>query len=131
MGFSLDQQVCSLDLAKRLKELGVKQLDNSLWAWTEVAQHEKDELGRPKWKYEVRANYFQADIEFIAAFTVAELGEMLPQGYEFEFYHTVRGPHRLDYKEFNHSKHWVEADTEANARAKMLIYLIEQGIVKP
>ncbi len=76
----LEKQCVSLELAKRLKELGVKQLDNSLWAWAQVAKKEKDALGRPLWSYEVVANNFQADIEFIAAFTVAELGEMLPKG---------------------------------------------------
>ena len=63
----LSKQVVSLELAKRLKELGVKQLDNSLWAWAQVAKKEKDALGRPLWSYEVVANNFQADIEFIAA----------------------------------------------------------------
>jgi len=57
----LEQQVVSLELARKLKELGVKQLDNSLWAWAPVAQEEKDEYGRPLWKEQIVANYFQAD----------------------------------------------------------------------
>jgi len=70
----LEKQVCSLELAKRLKELGVKQ--ESAWYWkhnTESPHGKIDEwvlchYGQP---YEVNSSYH------VSAFTVAELGELL------------------------------------------------------
>lgn len=106
----LESQVCSLELAKRLKELGVDQ--ESLWYWNEysdlncVLVSPADKLG-----------------ENFAAFTVAELGEML-KGQEFDVIFgkekviLVRG-HLEEYS----------AETEADARAKMLINLIENKLV--
>lgn len=110
----------------------MKQLDNSLWAWAEVAQHEKDEFGRPKWKHEVVANDFQADLEFVAAFTGSELGEMLPVNAAAPLprkwsdgkwrIHATRTP--------KHGEPLIMADTEADARAKMFVYLIEDGLYR-
>jgi hypothetical protein len=59
----LEKQVVSLDLAKRLKELGVKQ--ESVWYWF----RDRLILGRGE------GGNMQT---FTSAFTVAELGEMLP-----------------------------------------------------
>jgi hypothetical protein len=131
------KQVCNLELAKRLKELGVPQF-GTLFAWADTAI----EIGEDgKWKFEPRVcqNTFQADIEFTAAFTVAELGEMLPN-------HTLSRPMghedvdvNEDYEPFmckqyvagNHAKYKqiFFAPTEADARAKMLICLVEHNLV--
>lgn len=122
----LDNQVVSLELSKRLKELGVKQ--ESYFAWDFWAKpfvtlfpnylkdHPDNQLDR-----------------IIAAFTVAELGEMLPT--------EVHGGFIEYWKKYWEGgiKHMVSckiigtlsALTEADARAKLLIYLIEKGIVKP
>lgn len=69
---TLEQQVCSLELAKRLKELGVKQ-ESLLW-WVKNTRNDD--------RYEVRRNALALDSLTLqgptyAAFTVAELGEML------------------------------------------------------
>lgn len=110
----LSKQVVGLPIAKRLKELGVKQ--KSLF------YHTLDlELGV------VGHDIYQAcinepDDEFFSAFTVAELGEMLPPGIK-----TAKQEGK------NKWICWegpiVGADTEADARGKMLIYLLEQGII--
>lgn len=64
----LESQVISLDLAKRLKALGVKQ--ESCFYWIDVGMQRGYELA----DHRNRGH----DDEYIAAFTVAELGEMLP-----------------------------------------------------
>lgn len=142
-GMKLEQQVVSLELAKKLKELGVKQF-GTLFAWAEVAQKEKDYLGRPLWKYQIVKNNFQADIEFIAAFTVAELGELLPwcvnKKSEMPFCLEIRkmiadvdnDEWTVRYIRGKNAEEQIPVtdDTEANARAKMLIYLLENKLLE-
>lgn len=124
---NLEDQVVSLPLAKKLKELGVKQ-DGAWFCWDEDAMGDA-------------ALYRQSDANpKLAAFTVAELGEMLPA-------HMKKGdliclkdeqtdkeePWCVAYREFDYETEslWpggsgFGAKTEADARAKMLIYLIEK-----
>lgn len=128
----LENQVCSLELAKKLKELGVKQ--ESLFYWTDDMAEILDN-GHEKRIY--RVNIYpvaQAKLKGkvykftkISAFTVAELGEMF--GRQFD-----------THKSFDDNVEWVgwfsgdvhifRAKTEADVRAKMLIYLIENKIIK-
>jgi hypothetical protein len=128
----LEKQVCSLEHAKRLKELGVKQLDNSLWAWAETCVGTHPVTHQNIWGHTVVANDFQADFEFVAAFTVAELGTKLGT-----FESDNRGSRKNKFRVHKHcktvKKGWyfkkTYADTEANARAKMLVYLIENELI--
>jgi len=111
----LEDQVCSLELAKRLKELGVNQ--ESLYEWVE------------RWG-DKTCGIFPSDNDIVntkwSAFTVAELGEMLlPDIYSYK---TPDGSWVCARKS---PTYLVDAETEADARAKLLIYLIEQGLVKP
>ena len=115
----LEKQVVSLELAKRLKELGVKQESAFYWAhWYDglTQLQTRDQKERPALLTP------HGGREFISAFTVAELGMMIP------------GDYILPYREGSHSA-WVapnreRALTEADARAKFLIYLIsEKGIL--
>lgn len=117
----LEDQVCSLELAKKLKELGVKQ--KSLFSWVEILAFDAG------WKIEM----VHAPVTGISAFTVAELGEMLPaeiDGYFIEYWnnHWQGG---INYMVSHKTEGSVSALTEADARAKMLIHLIEKGLVKP
>ena len=121
----LENQVCSLELSKKLKELGVKQ--ESLWYW-----NSKNELRSQN-------NFLEDEGKFVAsAFTVAELGEMLPCEIEQKYLscyrvHILAGTTdekyewECGYREVINGKFFI-ANTEANARAKMLIYLIENKI---
>ena len=126
----LENQVCSLKLAQKLKKLGMKQ--KSLFYWIKF-------LGNDEcvWYYSPAYLDHQNDKETISAFTVAELGEMLPvkaqdvyheilttkegseYGWTCAIHNVVSGKY---YKKF-------VANTEADARAKMLIYLLENGLV--
>jgi len=116
----LEEQVCSLELAKRLRELGARQ--NSAWAWKE-----------PSAGNEVLVLVEQeVPPEWYAAYSVAELGEMLPA---HEYSMTYRYPDGMWETwtcladEF--ANHLVrQAEHEADARAKVLIYLLEHSIIE-
>src|SRR5262252_9202184 len=66
----LEQQCVSLELAKRLKELGVKQ--ESVWGWMQESVSKQYWLGLSDDK---------KTFAVASAFTVSELGEMLPECY--------------------------------------------------
>ena len=119
---------CDLEYAEELRDLGIKQ--ESLWYWHNFGDKEKDcyklgHKGDSRWR-------------LYSAFTVAELGELLPVYIELK----GRGSAYLD--SFKHTDCWVisyrvgraradtreEAGTEANARAKMLIYLIKNNLIR-
>ena len=116
----LTDQVISLEHAQRLKELGVEQ--ESLWYHFLIHNN---------WHVmEKRMPAFRNIVpnKQISAFTVAELGEMLPDSAssykddcEFKWLCDVVDIGGRGYR--THSG----ADTEANARAKALIWLIENG----
>ena len=74
----------------------------------------------------------------LAAFTVAELGEMLPvviQEWNMECQRHTTGAWIISYycdakrSEFKSVLACADADTEADARAKMLIYLLEGKLI--
>lgn len=116
-----EQQVSSLTLSQRLKELGVKQ--ESLFCWYYIdapTLYAGPELGYTGYDLPSETS------EVISAFTVAELGEMLPEKYvsikdkgEFKCMHkTEDGWERVS-----------SSETEADTRAKMLIYLLENDLM--
>ena len=136
----LEKQVCSLELAKKLKELGVEQ--DSLFWWDDHSELGMGEI----------VSFDEPDNPICSAFTVAELGEMLPRefdylasttehsGYEGRrsvwltigrtiiddgWYVLYSDPHPAN-KVPVYSTH---STTETDARAKMLIYLIENNLV--
>src|SRR5215510_12087614 len=133
----LEKQVCSLELAQRLKELGVKQ--ESLWAWYETTDRDDTpRLNRFDEHCTVCTLPKQAREEKYAAFTVSELGEMLPESYITErrlrgdwecSQHFTGTTQDVGTKEYTRNDVCMFANTEADARAKMLIYLVENKFV--
>ncbi len=134
----LKNQVCSLEPSKKLKTLGVKQ--ESLFHWYML----KTQFGE---KPHLRLHTGSKKHEYFSAFTVAELGEMLPDSLrnkEGKVLYSLNCTKRwsksgvYDYAPFwvgYENLQWVikhaeEAKTEADARAKCLIYLLENGIIK-
>lgn len=149
---NITDQVCSLELAKRLKELGVKQ--ESIFVW----EYYDDKCYAVKFiSYAVMPdNYNKAQL--YSAFTVAELGEIFPSYFEkitndkFKIFNFIQWkignkyminyyssyPISLANENTNadlhvryhiSNEHFIELK-EADARAKMLIYLIENGLIE-
>jgi hypothetical protein len=118
----IEQQVVSLKLAKKLKELGVEQ--ESIWWWCKTGGGFSVEETWSPFAYTYDAIKPQGSI---SAYTVAELGEMLP-------FLTSKGKSGGDYHmvstDFFYDKKFTDT-TEANARARCLIWLIENGHYEP
>jgi len=142
----LNQQVCSLELAQKLKALGLRQ-DTLHW-WTDLAHP-----GDGDWELDWPVRKTGGE-PFYAAYTVAELGEMLPKDPYWisakSFWATDSVP--APQTESQPDKRWLAgildenlvpgtlalkwkvdtcnyAPTEVDSRAKMLIYLIENNLV--
>lgn len=159
---NLENQVCSLDLSKKLKDLGLKQ--ESVFYWYQS-------LGQEWLLPYIDYNHYETDIkiflqrnpEAISAFTVAELGEILPiaisineeDEYKKIFSHFRFNTNRsfiveesipiqiwrINYicESTDESRNWlfdplltktIYDANEANARAKMLIYLLENKLME-
>lgn len=128
----IKDQVCALEYSKRLDELGVK--SESLFIWKEIAYKKSldgqvietrivlDHDGTPWVEFKDR---------WWRAYTVAELGELLPKGGWHQ--ESTSGGTRVwavDPK-FPHGDIAYTWDkSEANARAKMGIHLIENGLME-
>ena len=126
---NLESQVCSLELAKRLKELGVPQ--ESLWYWVQrknttayVTERDLAFGYQPKNMGKVLNTY--------SAFTVAELGELAlkDSNVEWKLFHNPRNGIWMLYSAGTPGYHDPDlpvftADTLVNTLAKMLIYLKE------
>ena len=112
MVMSIEEQVCSVKSGRKINRLGVKKEGVWWWNWSAYLK-----------KYKVCTGSFPRDywIRVCPAYTVAELGEMLPHDME---YYNCRS---LGYK----NKWFVQQSTEAETRAKMLIYLLKKKIILP
>lgn len=117
----LEQQVVSLELAKKLKELGVEQ--ESYWKWSadgELTRLES-EVKHP---------------DSCAAFTVAELGDIVPHRIEHQWsLHVLRTSeawdvYYLDTEDTVLNSVAFAEPSIADAFARMLIYLIENDLYK-
>jgi len=124
----IEDQVCSLELSKRLKELGVKQESYFQWRGFDCGETEITFIVLPVGEIPEEVGIAKIGFGVFAAFTVAELGEILPG-----FCHSYRFENRwvCTTNDVNIIFRIENEKTEADARAKMLVYLIEQGIVKP
>jgi hypothetical protein len=129
----LEKQVVSLDLSKRLKELGVKQ--ESLFYWVEMYE-EPAKLFSADWALDKR-RLANKQYHNYSAFTVAEMGEMLPKTVKY-FRSQVTGdvmqgrgtwPYYSELWQPEGKTITRSGDTEADARAKMLIYLLENKLL--
>ena len=147
----LENQVCNLELSKKLKELGVKQNFNcgdlcyeTIGGRLMLITYERLDI--------VFILYFPLQMNLtedlkmkkniLKVFTVAELGEMLPNtiskndaDYFLCCYFTPMRDGRIEFEVSYESCNgktlaFIIELTEANARAKCLIYLIENKLFK-
>jgi len=152
---TLENQVTSLELSKKLKELGVKQESLFWWSKWDGSKYPSREYclwlhGQATTDEANDITYFSEDTDDISAFTVAELGEMLPTEIELESKLTgkkekkgmgfltddiveqVNDAYGVDkYRLFiiEIGKYQVKEKSEADARAAMIIHLIENKLI--
>lgn len=120
----LEDQVVSLELAKKLKEVGVKQESYFYWENETNLIHYEDIGG----VYDI-----------FSAFTVAELGELLPANinvgkktYELELMKESQ-EWFINYSSYKNGDYNIFINfrnTLPNAMAEMLIHLVEHGLLK-
>ena len=133
----MKKHVTSLELSKKLKELGVKQESEFYWVKNIQGITELYFNGNP-----TSAPIYVIYPDAISAFLSSELGEMLPYLVEGKdknfFYETGKceknnrycREHEVGYSREGYDVLYSITDnTEANARAKMLIYLIENNLI--
>ncbi len=126
MKSNLNWQLVNLELSKKLCELGVSQKSVFWWCWdVEVPYLIKEEEG-----ITLNSNMY------CSAFSVAELG-IRSKGITYGTYEDGIHWARLDMS-FYSDRRWSENDTaleifkdknEANCRAKLRIYLIENSLI--
>jgi len=130
----LEQQVVNLELAQKLKELGVEQ--ESLFYYVRLdLKHWEIEQGVEEYSLDYIPNKTNK-ITDISAFTVAELGEMLPNkiivsvGCEYDLFIGILGLcWQIMYSRHDGTYYETTDKNEANARAEMLIYLLENKLI--
>jgi len=123
----LEEQVTSLELSKKLKELGIKQ--ESLFYWKTYRPDQFDKAPHPKIINFKEEPGFSED-SLYSAFTVAEFGRMFGKlmilsGYIPRFKH-----YSCKYFYGSTVVNQFVAGTEADARALMLIYLLENSLIE-
>lgn len=129
-------QCATLEQSKRLKELGLK--------GSSIFYH----VCTNEWGISV-AGFFNDDLLNFPAWNVAELGELLPVESGMKFFNSYYNDHLGEWccefsgfkTEEEHEAHdWgnpppkiheEEGETEAEARAAMLIYLLENKLINP
>lgn len=111
----IENQLVEIELSKEMKELGFKQ--DGYWSWYTNGDS-KHLLHNPEGYRPIEAKTFDA-------FTVAELGKKLMN----------QGPLPVYYNDGINGPGWYNKDifakNEANARAKMLIYLAKNNLINP
>lgn len=156
----LQDQVCSLELAKKLKELGKKQESYFYWVYRPARKRKGAyKGGKESWEVEryllewlessKKMDILKDDkdtiewmnkFEFISAYTVAELGEMLPgrikyEGADYNLFTSKfsSSTWTVWYRKTLYSGGTVDRfminDTQVNAMAKMVIYLKDNKLI--
>jgi hypothetical protein len=119
----MKNHVVNLDLSKKLntllKEKGMK-VPESMFYWVNDGTPELHD-------WTVVKDTWTSKTEKIPAYLSSEVGEMLPIG--FATWKNVKGD---DWwcGDFKHTLSPMDGDTECNARAEMLCFLLQEGLIK-
>lgn len=125
----LEEQVCSLELSKKLKELGVKQESYFRWLIDEVTNYSFVSSPNDIVNSQIKYN------EKYSAFTAPELLEILPYDISTYFY-INKGKSFGEIEITYYIKYFPPRiignpdKNLCNACAKMLIYLIENKLME-
>jgi hypothetical protein len=129
---TLESQCCNLIQAKRLKELGVigPSLFYHIYNTVPTIGYEgiklREDLNQKKrWGNPVDGGV----IRYYAAYTVAELGVMLPRNYASKLNQANQGVCFAQWEKGEVANRY--GLTEAECRANMLIYLLESNLANP
>lgn len=117
----LEDQVVSLEYAKRLKELGVKQ--ESLFYWKELQGNWCIDYCNKPWE--------EFNERWCSAFTIAELGEMLPWSFEImkcEEYYSVW--YKNIFRKISDNTPAFHRYKLADALSEMLIHLLKNKLIE-
>lgn len=128
----IENQCCTLEQAKKLKELGVKQ--DAIWFWLYPAKEGIISTSNGLYYHLHAKEIFsdnegnEFDSEMSAAYTVAELGVMLPTAYD-----TMRVDDGWRGYDDNNKDYPCNLifKTEAECRAALLIALLENEDTTP
>lgn len=121
----LINQVCSLESAKKLKELGFPQ--SSLFYWfVDCSGREPYLVNHSQYPFK------SCGCKEYSAFTTAELGELLPDTYQTsKITGALTGKVTWQcWRLYASLRHIIYENTEAEARAKMLIHLASNGLME-
>lgn len=130
------KHVTSLEISKKLKELGVKQDSEFFWTNVLVNLGEDGILEAEEYVLTnsgeiqiLKNNFGYKGIDIYSAFLSSELGDMLPNNIinyskDGNQWCCILG------KPMPEHTYATFADTESDARGKMLIYLIENNLLK-
>lgn len=131
----LESQVCSLEIAKKLKKLGVKQ--ESLYFHRGVSNNTDPVNWYYSWSIvdnlkEATGSINNARLQYFSAFTVAELWELC--SWDKIVFSNIDKDWKVQYQANGHTENDVRCFDSRNgsdAMAKMLIYLLENNLVTP
>jgi len=121
------QHCTSLELSKRLKEVGYPQ-DDSMFYWQDCRQW-RDKKGGGLEEVEPVARLREwgelKEGDFYSAPLASELGEVMK---DVDIAMPKYWAGNWEFEDTSTEK-FILSDTESDARAKMLLYLAEQGII--
>jgi hypothetical protein len=117
----IENQVCSLEQAKRLKELGIAQ--QCVFKYNQNLYENAGDITEGVWT--IWYNNLSCAKNQIAAFTVAELGEMIGPDTRWQTFKTRARCWCFDCEYY--CTPFADFRSEAEARAAMLIILLENN----
>src|ERR1700722_12116697 len=121
----LEDQIVSLELAKRIKELGVKQDSYFWWVNPDMTEGNVTQL----LSYDERYLDHHPDL-YYSAFTASELMDMLPAYIEPCGYFTIIKMDRsYEVSYSNIQENCPTSENISNSLAKMIIQLLEQKLI--